>query len=217
MERVAAYAHGDLLDIGCGHKPYLHMFNVQHYFGIDRPRGVYDQFDIAADASAIPFSDNSFDTVLSTEVLEHVSKPDRVIAEMVRILKPGGVVILSCPFLHPLHEAPYDYYRYSIYGLTFLFQDAGLEIICVQSRGGEGIVLADMCLRILVSTIKRFAGKLRFPHRLVNIFLYILVGLPQYAFTVLHTLVTIGKVVSDEALTNPRPYTLGHVVVARKK
>lgn len=110
------------LDIGSGNKPYIKMF--PNCFTVDvaeRPGVPLNFIADAHDLSVIP--SQSFDIVLCTEVLEHLHSPHKAIAEFKRILKPGGLLILTTRFVYPLHETPIDYYRYTKYGLKFLLQE----------------------------------------------------------------------------------------------
>jgi ubiquinone/menaquinone biosynthesis C-methylase UbiE len=79
--------------------------------------------DVVGDAHKLPFKDNEFDNVLCTEVLEHLHTPVVAIAEMARVLKDGGTIILTTRFMFPIHDAPGDYFRYTKYGLRYLFRD----------------------------------------------------------------------------------------------
>jgi SAM-dependent methyltransferase len=140
----AGAAHGRLLDIGCGLKPYRELFApfVTEHIGVDVPVSMHglSALDAQASALALPFATASFDTVLATEVLEHVPAPEVMLGEIARILRPGGTLILSVPFHEPLHELPYDYYRYTEVALDYLLGAQGLRVREVHRRGGAVLV-----------------------------------------------------------------------------
>lgn len=114
---VAELAHGWLLDIGCANRPYQEIFDsgVTRYVGLECPgTGAAAQDllpDVWGNALRLPFLNRSFDTVLSTQTLEHISDPFAAVHEMARVLKPGGFLILSAPQTWPEHFAPFDYFR----------------------------------------------------------------------------------------------------------
>ena len=83
--------------------------------------------DIFADASFLPFTDQSVDSVIMLEVVEHVAKPNRAFKEVQRVLKPEGMLLLSLPFLYPIHDESHDYQRLTRYGLQPDRKEAGLE------------------------------------------------------------------------------------------
>lgn len=136
LRLCAPYVKGRLLDVGCGQRPYEKTFfaGAKEYIGCDyltdrsRP-------DVVCSALDLTFPDNEFDTVVSTEVLEHVPDPQRAVREMYRVLKPGGHLILSTPQYWPRHEIPYDYFRYPYDGFLHLIKSAGLETQRLFSRG----------------------------------------------------------------------------------
>jgi len=142
-----AYASGLLLDVGCGGRPYETMFQsyVEGYTGVDTPASTLSRADTAAVAAHLPFTDCTFDTVLCTEVLEHLSTPAACIDEMARVLRPGGHLILTTPQMWPLHEEPYDFFRFTRYGLAYLCRSAHLDVVEVRCHGGAwatiGLVL----------------------------------------------------------------------------
>lgn len=107
------------LDLGCANSPYSKYFTNRIGFDIAEGPGV----DVVGDAHMLPFPDETFETVFSTEVLEHLHTPEKAIAEMKRVLKPGGRVILTTRFVFPIHDAPHDYFRYTKYGLQHLFRE----------------------------------------------------------------------------------------------
>ena len=141
-------AHGVLLDVGCGAKPYEKTFApfVEKYYGTEySPESGYrgNRADVAGDASLMPFADASFDTILCTEVMEHVMDPEKVTAEFARILKPDGIVIITVPFFFPIHDE-YDFFRYTDKGIAVMMERYGLEIEEVRPLSGTGITLAIM-------------------------------------------------------------------------
>jgi len=138
VKRAAAYAHGILIDIGCGHRPYESFFKdrVKKHFGADWPVSKEKaRQDITCDASALPFQNKAAETVLSTELMEHLEDPNNFLDEVARILRPGGHLLLSVPFLEPSHEEPRDFYRFTEYGLRNLLDRHGFEVIAVWERG----------------------------------------------------------------------------------
>ena len=99
---------------------------------------------IIADAHHIPRPDATFDTVICTEVLEHVPDPRQVVREMARVLRPGGVLVLAVPFVYPVHGAPADFWRFTWYGVNQLLLESGLQLEDFGVQGGPLTILADM-------------------------------------------------------------------------
>ena len=122
---------GDLLDVGCGTKPYQRLFAVRSYTGLEfdtpaaRKRDVADAY---YDGSAFPFGVRQFDSVLCNQVLEHVFKPEDFLREIHRVLKPGGKLLLTVPFIWDEHEQPYDFARYTSFGLRAMLERNGFRI-----------------------------------------------------------------------------------------
>lgn len=143
---------GSLLDIGCGQMPYREVMlasnrNITKYTGLDlQSSSVHDTSiaDLHWDAETIPAENNSFDSAMATEVLEHSFAPQRTLAEINRILKPGGTFFFTVPFLWPLHETPYDAYRYTPYSLKMHLEATGFENINIRSLGGWHTSFAQM-------------------------------------------------------------------------
>ena len=121
-----------MLDVGCGTQPYRSLFKVERYVGLEldtsaaHARGIADAF---YDGQRFPFADAHFDTVLCNQVLEHVFNPDEFVAELRRVLAPGGRLLLTAPFVWDEHEQPFDYARYSTFGLRALLERHGLQIL----------------------------------------------------------------------------------------
>ena len=92
----------------------------------------FDNVDIVADAAQLPFENLSVDALISDNVLEHVRDPQRVVAEFLRVLKPGALVYIAVPFVYPFHSSPDDYYRWSEEGLRELLQDFSEQELKIQ-------------------------------------------------------------------------------------
>jgi SAM-dependent methyltransferase len=124
---------GKTLDVGCGIKPYESLFASNQYIGLDIEQSGHDhsnsKVDVFYDGKRIPFEDNEFDSIVCFQVLEHVFNPDEFLTEVNRVLKPSGVFLLALPFVWDEHEQPYDYARYSSFGLTYLLNKNGFEVI----------------------------------------------------------------------------------------
>ena len=125
---LAPSVRGRLLDVGCGSKPYQKYFEASEYIGLDM-QGRNKHADRSYDGKTFPFSDGEFDAVLTSEVLEHVFNPDEFLSEINRVLRDGGVLLLTVPFVWDEHEQPFDYARYSSFGLRHLLESHGFEII----------------------------------------------------------------------------------------
>lgn len=135
---ILSYAYGKLIDIGCGDMPYkdLILGKVTQYDTFDVEKRVQEVKFVGDIQSMDAINDNSYDSAVCLEVLEHVRDPFRAIAEIRRILKKNGVLILSVPHLSRLHEEPNDFFRYTKYGVQSLLKNAGFEIVELTPQGG---------------------------------------------------------------------------------
>jgi SAM-dependent methyltransferase len=147
------FVRGRLLDVGCGRKPYQNTYfaMASSYVGVD-PQSA--EADIRASALNLPIEDESFDTVVSTEVLEHVPDPLRALREMFRVLKPGGHLILSAPMYWPRHEIPHDYFRYPYDGLLHLLKSSGFTLVRMFNRGNAYVFLGQVVQHTLPALIR---------------------------------------------------------------
>ncbi len=146
ISQHAPRLEGRLLDIGCGQQPYRGLFEqVTFYVGVDLPGGQLPGVttEVYASGLALPFETASFDSVLCSEVLEHVAEPARLLAEAARVIRPGGRLLLSVPWLWPVHAAPHDYYRYTPYGLRYLLEQNGFEVEKLEKTSGLVAVIAQ--------------------------------------------------------------------------
>lgn len=147
MAEFAPMLSGRLLDVGCGTKPYRSLFTVDAYIGLDidsegpLKRGIADHH---YDGKSFPFADVSFDSILCSQVLEHVFNPDEFLGEIVRVLKPGGKLLLTVPFVWDEHEQPYDYARYSSFGLSALLEKQCLKVLQHKKLGADASILFQL-------------------------------------------------------------------------
>lgn len=137
-----------VLDAGAGQCPYKKYFSHALYEStdiedsLDETRKSIHTFICSLDD--IPKANNSYNVIVNTQVLEHVEYPEKVIKEFYRILKPGGKLFLTAPQSAPIHEAPYNFYNFTSFGLTSLFKNAGFEIVFIKPRGGFFWCLGDL-------------------------------------------------------------------------
>lgn len=131
-KRMAAHVCGRVLDVGCGRKPYRSLVRCEEYIGLERDtpeNRSQNVADLFYDGGILPVADASFDWVLCNQVLEHVFNPDQFLAEIARVLKRDGGLLLTVPFLWDEHEQPHDFARYSSFGTAFLLQRHGFAIL----------------------------------------------------------------------------------------
>ena len=135
-----------VLDAGSGEGQYRHHFSRCRYTGADLGVGDrewdYSGLDVIADLSQLPFREAAFEAALNIVVLEHTREPGRVLAEIARVLKPGGQLLLVAPQEWEVHQMPHDYYRYTRYGLAWLCEQAGLANADIRPIGGYFTLLA---------------------------------------------------------------------------
>lgn len=123
---------GRTLDVGCGSKPYEQLYGSTEYVGLeyDTPQNrVSKKAEHFYDGELFPFHDGEFDSLVANEVFEHVFNPDRFLDEAHRVLKPGGMVLMTMPFVWDEHEQPHDFARYSSFGIRHLLEKHGFEIM----------------------------------------------------------------------------------------
>lgn len=142
------YLKGRLLDIGCGTKPYKKLLEpfINEHIGLDHQGTQHDKSGIDLFGTAYNITENNdvFDSAICTAVLEHLEEPEQALRECYRVLKPGGIAIYSVPFIWHIHEEPRDFFRYSKYGLEYLFGKAGFEILEIKALSGFWVTFGQL-------------------------------------------------------------------------
>ncbi len=163
---VDKYSKGKVLDIGCGNKPYESMFEKTStgYTGCDIVQSSLQKVDILCEANNIPLEDNTFDTVFSTQTIEHVADHQGLVNEAFRLVKPEGYFIVSGPLYWPLHEEPYDYFRFTKHGFEYILTKAGFSVVEVLSNGGMWATTGQSIIHSMTNSKSRkfFVRVLRF-------------------------------------------------------
>lgn len=149
MDEAKDFIKGRTLDVGSGSfERYPFRSRASEYIRMDVAPGV--NVDIVGRAEAIPFPDESFDSVVSTQVFEHVENPEKAAQEVCRVLKMGGHLLITVPQWNELHEEPHDYWRYTRYGLQALFERNGCTLIRMDPRGGYFTLKTQMNIRYAI-------------------------------------------------------------------
>lgn len=140
---IATHLHGKLLDVGCGQKQEVFKPYVKQYIGLDNPKTLSVnhttdncEADVFGDAMKLPFKKNTFDCVTALSLYEHLPDPQKAAHEAYRVLKKGGTFALLVPFMYRLHTAPYDYFRFTEYGLRHILETAGFKVVKIEGNGG---------------------------------------------------------------------------------
>lgn len=194
---------GDVLDVGCGRKPYRTLVASTSYVGLDfdspvtRAHGVADVYYAGG---GFPFDAACFDGVLCTQVFEHVFTPREFLGEIHRTMRPGGTLVLTVPFVWDEHEQPYDFGRYSSFGLRASLESAGFEVISLEKSCADGRALAQLAAGFLFKIC-------RTKNRMLNLLCQILLIAPS---------TLLGWALSVLLPCNPDLY-LDNVAFARKR
>lgn len=155
---------GKMLDLGCGSRPYFDLYRnlFGHCVAADYERR--GPLSIQLDATTLPFRDACFDVVLMTEVIEHIPEANNAFSEITRVLKPGGLLLITWPFNYLMHEIPSDYNRFTEFGMKHRIAKFGMQIEMLLRRGNAivlGIVLFEFFLCGIIKSFSRlsFVGK----------------------------------------------------------
>jgi ubiquinone/menaquinone biosynthesis C-methylase UbiE len=168
ISKLAQNITGNVLDFGCGSKPYESLFvNANRYVGVDIEVSGHNhkdsKVDYFYDGKTLPFNDASFDAIVCFEVFEHVFNIDDVLAEMYRVLKPNGQLLISIPFVWDEHEIPYDFARYTSFGITHILNKNNFEVVTLTKTTTYVLAVFQMLIAYLFQHALpkgRFIGKI---------------------------------------------------------
>lgn len=149
---------GSLLDFGCGAKPYKNLFNSGAYIGVDIENEAHphsgEKIDVYFNGQDLPFKDNSFDSIFSSEVFEHVKDFDACISETLRVAKSDARFLFTIPFVWDEHEVPYDFRRFTSFGIKEALEKRGFEIIAYEKSGSFPEVVIQLWILMLYYIIR---------------------------------------------------------------
>ena len=134
LARARPFLTGRMLDAGCGGQRYKDLFEFKEYIGLDMNATLSP--NVVGDLRDMPFEAGEFDSILNNQVLEHVDDTHAVFSEFRRVLRSGGHLCITVPFIGRTHGVPHDYWRFSEYGLRFLFQRYGFDEVIIENMGG---------------------------------------------------------------------------------
>ncbi|KAA9034603.1 class I SAM-dependent methyltransferase [Ginsengibacter hankyongi] len=151
---INKYATGKVLDIGCGNKPYEKLFGqkITDYIGCDIVQSNSRKVDILCQGNSIPLASNSFDTVFSTQTIEHMEDHQGLINESFRLIKPGGYFILSGPMYWHLHEEPHDFFRFTRFGFQYILEKAGFKVEEINPNGGMWAMTGQTLIHAIINS-----------------------------------------------------------------
>ena len=203
IERVRDHARGELLDVGCGRKPFARLFagRVTRYWGTDLAASPYlgdARLDAFARSEQLPFRAATFDTVVGFSMLTYLSEPLAGLREAARVLKPGGTLIMEFTQMVPLHDEPHDYFRFTRFGAEHLLRQCGFEPLEVVPIGG-------LWSRVGLSAIAALNRANRGPWRIVT----------ELPVRLLYVVIQLLAETGDRAFGDRRE-VLANVVVARR-
>lgn len=148
LKLAKQYFKGRLIDIGCGIKPYEKILSpyLDQHIGLDHDASSHNLANVNLIGSAydIPLERESCDSALCTAVLEHLEEPEQALRECYRVLKINGYAIYTIPFIWHIHEEPRDFYRYSKYGIQYLFEKTGFKIIELEALSGFWVTFGQL-------------------------------------------------------------------------
>ena len=163
VSKNSHYIGGITLDVGCGYKPYEKLFSVEKYIGMDIRISGHNhsesKIDVFYDGINFPFQNESIDSIVCFEVLEHIFNPDRFLEETNRVLKKGGYAVFTVPFIWDEHEQPFDFARYSSFGLTHIFRKSGFEVIKSKKYVTNLCILPLLANAYIYKIFRKFLNK----------------------------------------------------------
>jgi len=201
---IKKYVRGYLIDLGCGKVPLYEVYKdyITNNTCVDWANTLHknEYLDFECDLTGnLPFDDGEFDTVVLSDVLEHIPEPEHLWKEMSRILAKGGRILMNVPFYYGLHESPYDYYRYTEYSLRRFAESEGFKILLLKPIGGTPEILADILAKHLLQCVPILGTPLS-------------IGIQYFTYAFVRT--KLGGKISERTA---KVFPLGYVLIAEKE
>lgn len=197
---------GKVMDFGCGIKPYEPLFFADQYIGVDfvgeGETYAKTKVDVIYDGKTLPFPNESFDNIFSTEVAEHIFNLEDIIKELERVLKKGGNILLTCPFTMPEHEAPNDFARYTSFAMQDILKRNGFEIIHYEKTGNFIEAMFQLQIIYWDQSILRIFRKIPIVRTVLRKTVYVLMN--------------FGAIISSKIFPTNKGLYLNNVIMAKK-
>ena len=192
---------GKTLDVGCGTKPYEKYFKSSEYIGLEIETTVHREVskaDFFYDGTKFPFNNNEFDSIVTNQVFEHVFNPDSFLNEINRVLKKNGILLLTVPFVWDEHEQPYDFARYSSFGIKSVLEKNGFEIIAHRKTVTN--------FGVIIQLINGYIYKMTVRNSLIRQIVTVLVMFPLNVF----------GIILSKILPSNKDLYLDNIILAKK-
>lgn len=181
IKRLAPKLKGRMMDFGCGQKPYRSLFQVDEYIGVDYDNPGHphtnEAIDVYYDGRTLPFPPHDFDAIFSSEVFEHVFNLPEILPELNRVLRSGGLLLITCPFAFCEHEQPNDYARYTSFAMRHMLEQAGFEIVEQVKTGNSIEAIYQLRLVYIHQHITPIVRKVPVVRSLFRLFTYTVMNL----------------------------------------
>ena len=204
--KLVPQMHGRVLDFGCGIKPYQSLFEVTEYVGVDYAGEgeTYSKHkvDFLYDGHTVPFADESFDGIFSTEVAEHIFNLDEIMKELNRVLKRGGNILITCPFSMPEHESPNDYARYTSFAIRDILEKNGFQILEQLKTGNFVESVYQMWIIYIDQSILSIVRKIPILRTALRVFVY--------------GILNICALIGSKILPTNKSLYLNNIILAKK-
>ncbi|MFN5335209.1 MAG: class I SAM-dependent methyltransferase [Bacteroidota bacterium] len=173
IKKYIHYLYGNVLDFGCGSKPYRNLVVCESYTGVDFENEGHphdnEMIDVFYDGKSLPFKSEHFDSILCTEVFEHIFDLSETVRELNRVLKKGGNILITCPFVWKEHELPYDAARYTLFAIEHLMVKHGFRKVEVNKSGSFYETIIQLKILLYYDKFYPFVKKttlLRIPYKI---------------------------------------------------
>ena len=203
---LASQLKGRMMDFGCGQKPYYNLFSPKEYIGVDynNPGHPHDNeaIDVYYDGKTLPFQNDHFDSIFSSEVFEHIFNLPEILKELNRVLKKDGLMLITCPFAFCEHEVPNDFARYTSFAMKHLLTQNGFEIVTQLKTGNSIEAISQLQLTYIHQHITPIVRKVPVVRSIFRFFTY--------------SIINISALLLGRILPGGKDLYLNNVILCRK-